>query len=156
MKLPVANFDSYDIDRGSDRRAQRTPLYFPERRAGFDRRSRDGWRGAYEEGLQTYRDSPTSFLLLLATIVVFNYIDYQLTLRVLDAGGSKLNPIMARLFEISPIVAATAKLGAVGAVAVGLLALGRYRRTLETSLVLLMAYTALMFYHAGVAIQIGS
>ncbi len=94
------------------------------------------------------------FLLVLATIVVFNYIDYQLTVRVLEAGGAELNPIMARLFDISPVVAAAAKLGAVGAVAVVLLLLRRYRRTLEVSLILLMAYTALMFYHASLAIQI--
>ena len=61
---------------------------------------------------------------------------------------------MARLFEISPVVAAATKLGIVGAVVVVLLMLSRYRRTLEASLVLLVTFTALMFYHAILAVRI--
>lgn len=146
--------DTYDTSRGTDRRIRRRPLYFPERRAGFERRDRHGWRGAYQDGLRTYRDNPTTFLLVLATIVVFNYIDYQLTVRVIAQGGVELNPVMARLFALGPVAAATAKLGAVGASVLVLLSLRRYRRTLEASLLLLVGYTALMFYHAGLAIQI--
>jgi hypothetical protein len=146
--------ETYDAGRGTDRRIRRTPFYFPERRAGFERRDRDGWRGAYQDGLRTYRDKPMTFLLVLATIVVFNYIDYQLTVRVLAAGGVELNPVMVRLFALSPIAAATAKLGAVGVSVLILLSLRRYRRTLEESLLLLVGYSALMFYHAGLAIQI--
>lgn len=152
--LLVINSDAYDAGRGPDRRIERTSLYFPERREGFERRIKDGWRGSYAVGLQTYRDNPMTFLLVLATVVVFNYIDYQLTIGVLQAGGVELNPLMARLFDVSPVVAAAAKIGAVGAVAVVLLSLRRYRRTLEASLVLLVTYTALMFYHAGLAIRI--
>ncbi|MCP4305368.1 MAG: hypothetical protein GY926_27070 [bacterium] len=145
--------ETYDASRGADRREQRTPLYFPERRAGFERRNRAGWRGTYQESLRTYRDNPSTFMLVLATIVVFNYIDYQLTVRILGAGGVELNPLMARLFALSPIAAVTAKLGAVGVSMLILLSLRQYRRTLEASLLLLVAYTALMFYHAGLAIQ---
>lgn len=139
-----------------DRRVQRTPFHFPERRTGFDRRLAEvpGWGGMWDEGLRKYRDNRTGFLLVLATIIVFNYVDYLLTIRVLRVGGTELNPIMARLFEISPVVAATAKLGTVGAAALVLLTLRRYRRTLEASLVLLFAFTALMFYHAFLAVQI--
>jgi len=142
--------------RDSDRRLRRSPFHFPERRSGFDRRLSHAasWRRAYDCTLRNYRDNKTTFLLVLATIVVFNYVDYLLTVRVLQAGGAELNPIMARLFEISPVVAATAKIGAVGAAVLVLLALRRYRRTLETSLVLLITFTALMFYHARVAVQI--
>ncbi len=142
--------------RGIDRRIQRTPFYFPERRSGFDRRAprNGGWRGSYDAALRKYRDNKSTFLLVLATIVVFNYVDYLLTIRVLRAGGSELNPIMARLFEISPFAAATAKLGTVGVAVLILLALGRYRRTLEASLVLLLAFTALMFYHAAIAVRL--
>ena len=35
-----------------------------------------------------------------------------------------------------------------------LLMLRRFRRTLEASLVLLLAFTALMFYHGALAIQL--
>ncbi len=104
--------------------------------------------------MRSYRDNQTSFLLVLATIIVFNYVDYLLTVRVLRAGGAELNPLMARLFEISPVVAAAAKMGTVGAAVLVLMLLRRYRRTLEASLVLLLAFTALMFYHAAVAIQL--
>ncbi len=104
--------------------------------------------------MRKYRENKSTFLLVLATIIVFNYVDYLLTIRVLRAGGQELNPIMARLFEISPVVAATAKLGTVGAAVLVLLMLRRYRRTLEASLVLLLAFTALMFYHAALAIRI--
>ena len=75
-------------------------------------------------------------------------------MRVLQAGGVELNPIMARLFEISPVVAAAAKIGTVGAAVLVLMSLRRYRRTLEASLILLLAFTALMFYHAALAIQL--
>ncbi|MDJ0923797.1 MAG: DUF5658 family protein [Acidimicrobiia bacterium] len=139
-----------------DRRVQRAPFHFPERRSGFDRRAGTdtGWRGLWDASMRKYRENKSTFLLVLATIIVFNYVDYLLTIRVLRAGGQELNPIMARLFEISPVVAATAKLGTVGAAVLVLLMLRRYRRTLEASLVLLLAFTALMFYHAALAIRI--
>ena len=138
-----------------ERRVRHTPFHFPERRSGFDRRlvEEPGLRGLWETSLRKYRDNRTGFLLVLATIVVFNYVDYLLTYRVLQAGGSELNPVMARLFEISPVVAASTKLGTVGIAVLVLLTLRRYRRTLEASLILLVAFTALMFYHAAVAVQ---
>jgi hypothetical protein len=144
--------------RATDRRVLRNPFHFPDRRTGFDRRfaEKRGWRRSYDRSLRCYRDNKTMFLLVLATIIVFNYVDYVLTIRVLEAGGMELNPIMARLFEISPVVAAAAKIGAVGAAALVLLALRRYRRTLEVSLVLLVSFSALMFYHASLAVQIAA
>ena len=142
--------------RGPDRRVRRDLLHFPERRSGFDRRmtTAAGWRGMWDASLHKYRENKITFMIVLATIIVFNYVDYLLTVRVLRAGGAELNPIMAHLFEISPVVAATAKLGAVGAAVLILLMLRRYRRTLEASLVLLAAFTALMFYHAAIAVRL--
>lgn len=83
-------------------------------------------------------------------------MDYLLTLRVLEAGGSELNPLMARLFSIGPTAAALAKLGAVGAAVLVLLALHRYRRTLEVAIVLLVGFSGLMFYHVMLAVRIAS
>ena len=142
--------------RGDDRRRHRTLLRYPERRSGFDRRRRSGWRGRYEAGLRELADRPQTLLLVLATIVVFNFMDYWLTLRVLEAGGSELNPIMDRLFSIGPESAALVKLGLAGLVVLGLLALRRYRRTLEVAIVVLLSYSALMFYHVLVAIRIAA
>ena len=142
--------------RGSDRRVRRSRLRFPERRSGFDRRRHTGssWRESYDAALRSYGDNRTTFLLVLATIIVFNFVDYMLTVRVLGAGGIELNPIMARLFEISPVVAATLKISLVGAATLVLLVLQRYRRTLEASLALLVGFAALMFYHSLVAISL--
>lgn len=142
--------------RGVDRRVRRSRFHFPERRSGFDRRlvERPGWPGMWDASMRKYRDNQQTFLLVLATIIVFNYVDYLLTYRVLRAGGAELNPVMARLFEISPVVAAVAKMGTVGAAVLVLMLLRRYRRTLEASLILLVAFTALMFYHAAIAIQL--
>ena len=143
-------------DRRGDRRLHRTPFHFPERRTGFDRRlpRSAGWSAYYDANLRSYRDSKSMFLLVLATVVVFNYVDYLLTFRVLRAGGIELNPIIAYLFEISPVLAASIKLGGVGVAVLVLLMLRRYRRTLEASLVLLASYTALMFYHAALALRL--
>jgi hypothetical protein len=141
--------------RDLDRRQRHTAFYFPERRTGFDRRRsyQSAWRRHYDASLRRLRDSPTMFPLVLATIVVLNYVDYTLTVRVLRAGGAELNPLMALLFETDPVIAAVAKFGSVGAVVLVLLLLRRYRRTLETSLVLLVGFSALTFYHAVVAIE---
>ncbi len=92
-------------------------------------------------------------MLVLATIVVFNFIDLHLTIRVLRNGGVEINPIMARLIAWGPLPAATIKLGVIGIVVLVLLSLRRFRRTLETSLLLLMTYSGLVLYHVLLAAQ---
>lgn len=136
---------------------RRSLFRFPERRSGFDRREGDHsrLRNAYDRALREYGARPHRFLLVLATITVFNFLDFVLTIRALRAGSKELNPVMARLFSISPTVAALAKLGAGGLAVVILLALRRYKRTLEASVVVLLAFTALMFYHVLVARSFG-
>lgn len=142
--------------RDLERRQDHTAFFFPERRTGFDRRRSDqsAWKQHYDASLRRLRDSPTMFPLVLATIIVLNYVDYMLTVRVLQAGGAELNPLMALLFETDPVIAAVAKFGSVGAVVLVLLLLRRYRRTLEASLVLLLGFSALTFYHAALAIKL--
>lgn len=142
--------------RAHERRMNRSPFRFPERRSGFDRRNADGWRGRYHAELRRYADRPSTLLLVLATIVVFNFMDLYLTVRVLDAGGSELNPVMEHLFSLGPMAAALAKLGVVGVAVLVLLALRRYRRTLEVSLLLLVSYSLLMIYHVGLALRIAA
>lgn len=139
--------------RSRERRVRRSLWQFPERRSGFERREQPGWRGRYEADLHNYADSRLAFPLVLATIVVFNLIDYVMTVRVLGVGGLELNPFMQRLFEMSMETAALVKLLTAGAVVLVLLALRRYRRTLEVSLVILLGYSALMFYHAYLALR---
>lgn len=142
------------VRRRRDRRVLHTPWRFPERRSGFDRRTPDGWRGRYYADLRNYADRRLAFPLVLATIVVFNLIDYVMTVRILGLGGLELNPIMQRLFATSMEVAALVKLLTAGAVTLVLLALRRYRRTLEVSLLVVLAYSALTLYHVYLALQI--
>lgn len=147
--------DSTDagMRRRAERRITRTPLYFPERRTGFDRRRASGWRGRLQTDLETYAESRLTFPLVLAAILVFNLIDYVMTLRVLGVGGVELNPVMDRLFAMGWETAALAKLLTAGVVALVLLALRRYRRTLEVSLLVLVGYSVLTLYHAYLALQ---
>jgi len=134
---------------GKDRRVTRS-LHYPERRAGFVRRDGDmsRLRRAYEISLRQYRENSTRFLLVLATIVVFNFVDLMMTLRVLRLGGVELNPVMRALFGTSLLVASLVKLGVVGALVLILMMLRRYRRTLEVSLVLLIGFSLLIGYYA--------
>lgn len=139
--------------RQRERRVAHTPLRFPERRTGFDRRELPGWRGRYQADLRRYAESRSAFPLVLATIIVFNLIDYVMTIRVLGVGGVELNPVMERLFATSWETAALVKLLTAGLVALVMLALRRYRRTLEVSLFVLLGYSALTFYHVFLALQ---
>ncbi len=135
---------------GSDRRRRRPALRYPERRTGFDQRECQvqGLRGAIDRAMLQYRERRSAFLLVLATIVVFNYLDLMLTFRAIGRGAVEANPIMAFLFASDPVLAAAVKLAIGGGVALTLLALGRFKRVLEASLVILVSFTALMGYHA--------
>ncbi len=138
---------------GRDRRQRYRPRW-NERRSGFDRResARKGLRGAYARMLATYGRDSVRFWTVLATIVVFNFLDLMLTVRALNRGAIEANPVMRTLFWTHPVVAALVKLGVVAVVVLALQRMRRFRRALELSLVLLIGFTALMFYHALFAI----
>jgi hypothetical protein len=89
----------------------------------------------------------------MATILIFNFIDYAMTVRALGAGALELNPVMQRLFAMGWETAALVKLLTAGVVVLVLTGLRRYRRTLELSLVVLLGYSVLTFYHAYLALQ---
>ena len=78
----------------ADRRRRRE-LRLRERRSGFERRSVDssGLRLAYDRALVVYRADSVRFWTVLATIVVFNFLDLMLTIRSLDRGAIALNPL---------------------------------------------------------------
>ena len=145
-------------ERDTDRRARedRRRRYRPrirERRSGFDRRAKTttGARAAYNRMLMTYGRDSVRFWTVLATIVVFNFLDLMLTSRALNRGAIEANPVMRNLFWTHPVVAALVKVGVVAAVVLALQRMRRYRQALELSLVLLVGFTALMFYHAAFA-----
>jgi hypothetical protein len=147
--------DSTDatVGRQRERRVTRTALFFPERRSGFDRRRLPGWRGRLQADLERYAQSRLTFPLVMATILIFNFIDYAMTVRALGAGALELNPVMQRLFAMGWETAALVKLLTAGVVVLVLTGLRRYRRTLELSLVVLLGYSVLTFYHAYLALQ---
>jgi hypothetical protein len=141
---------------GGERRVRRVSFHLPERRSGFDQRRcrTSGLRCYYERGLRDFRSNRSAFLLVLATIVVFNYVDLLLTVRALDLGAIEANPVMARLFEADLVLAAVVKLGIGGAAVLLLLAMRRFRRVLEASLVLVVGFSVLMGYHAVLALSL--
>ncbi len=145
--------DSIDRRSGVDRR-RRYSLRLRERRSGFDRRNREteGLRAAYERALLRIARDSVTFSTVLATIVVFNFLDLVLTLRALDMGAEEANPIMRTLFWNHPVAAALVKLGVVAVVVLGLQRLRRYRDAIAFSLILLIGFTALMLYHAAFAV----
>jgi hypothetical protein len=127
-----------------------------ERRTGFDRRdgNRSGLGPAYRRMLQRYGRDSLTFWTVLATIVVFNFLDLILTVRAINRGAEEANPVMRVLFWTEPVIAAVVKIGIVAAVVLMLQRLRRYRQALTASLVLLVGFTALMFYHAGFALKL--
>ncbi len=139
-----------------NRRARRRFVHFPERRSGFDRRtcSHSSLRCAYDRALRTYRADAARFFVVLATIVVLNFVDLLLTVRALGMGAAEINPIMSGLLSSSMVAAALVKVGIVGVVAIMLLSMRRFRRVIELSLLLLGIFTALTTYHALVAIRL--
>lgn len=138
---------------GTERRRRRR-FRFPERRSGFDRRRSDqnALRDSYVRELRKLQGDHLQFWTVLATIVTFNFLDLVLTLEALDDGAVEANPVMRVLFWTEPVAAAIVKLGVVAVVVVVLLRLRRHRAALELALILLVVFTALMFYHAGFAL----
>ena len=137
----------------TDRR-RRSSVRFPERRHGFDRRDRTsrGPGAAYRRALDRFRDDSVAFWTVLATIVVFNFLDLMLTLSALDRGAVEANPVMRALFWTHPLTATLVKLGVVAVVVLMLQRMRPFRSALEVTFALLVGFTALMFYHAGFAL----
>ena len=140
--------------RSETNRRRRYRLRLRERRSGFDRRAVGSNRPSarYQRALLRIRRDSVTFWTVLATIVVFNFVDLMLTVRALDRGANEANPVMRTLFWTHPLTAALVKLGVVGAVVLMLQRMRRYRGALSVSLALLVGFTALMFYHALFAI----
>ena len=132
----------------ADRRSQVVSLHYPERRSGFDRRApRSNLQRTYLRALKTYRSRPRTLLLVLMLLVTLNAADLLLTVVALENGAVEVNPVMAWLFGINPVVAAVYKLGTLAVVALLIFAMRRYRRVLEVSLALVAGFTTLFGYH---------
>ena len=137
-----------DQRSGIDRRVRRMSLYFPDRRRGFVRRQihGSGARAAYNRTLANYRSSPRAIATVLLTIAILNFVDMALTLRALQLGAAELNPIMAALIDLDPLLATAFKASIVFGVVAVMWAMRRYRQVLEASLVLMGGFMVLITY----------
>ena len=68
--------------------------------------------------LRAYQKEAFQFWLVLAPIVVFNFLDLMLSIWTLDRGAREANPVMRYLFWSDPATAALVKLGVVAVVVV--------------------------------------
>jgi len=97
----------------------------------------------------------TGVWTVLAVVLFFQVLDALLTLRILDRGGSELNPLMAGLIERSePLFVGTK----IGISLVGLMVLGIHKNFLvaRTGLVLLLAlFGGVIGWHFFLALHVG-
>lgn len=135
--------------RGSDRRSGKSTVYFPERRYGFERRRppEGTWRARYHAWLEQYRHDHDTIAVALLVFVLLNLVDLLLTVRALSMGAIEGNPIMAHLFAVDPTLAAVFKVVVGSGIALAVWSARRYRRILETSLVMVAVMTAVLLYH---------
>jgi hypothetical protein len=135
---------------GTDRRVSHVSLRYPERRSGFDRRAPQGGktRLAWTRMLDSYRRRPAVIAFVLAAIIVANAADFTATLVALRIGAREVNPVMAHLLRIDPVLAGAFKLLVAAGVAGAMWVLRRHRRVLEASLLVLAAMAGLLVYHA--------
>jgi len=150
MALSPADISSRTTCRPAqpDRRLRQRP-FAAERRSGFDRRRtvcRSALASAVEAPLVRLRDDPALLAELLVLINLLSVVDLLVTLMLLRRGAIEINPIMARLLEYGPGVAAFAKIGVVVLATLGLWLLRRHRAALTTALVLLAAYGSLVTF----------
>jgi hypothetical protein len=84
---------------------------------------------------------------MMVAINVLNLADYLLTLGCLANGGGEANPLMAALFDSSPVYAGFFKLSAVLGVTLILWLFRRHRTAILATLVILAGFLGLYVYH---------
>jgi hypothetical protein len=83
----------------------------------------------------------------LIAINILNLADFLLTLIALESGGQEANPVLRRLFALSPLWAGIFKLVAVLAASLLIWETRRYRKALIVGLCILVVLTLLFVYH---------
>jgi hypothetical protein len=113
--------------------------------------------GVLERILIALRDRPKALRILLITINILNLADFLLTLVALESGGREANPVLRRLFALSPLWAGIFKLVAVLAASLLIWETRRYRKALILGLCVLVVLALLFVYHVlGLAFFSGS
>ena len=148
MKIESAR-DHGRTRRGPDRRSRNGTFYYPERRYGFERRRppEGTWSARYHSWLETFRHDHDTIAVVLLVFVLLNLADLLLTVRALSMGAVEGNPIMAYLFAVDPVLASVFKISVGAGIAIAVWSARRYRRILETSLLMVAVMTAVLFYH---------
>lgn len=124
-----------------ERRQRLIPLFFPERRTGFDR------RGSYPV-TGHIRDNPRTLLVVLVIINILSLIDFAFTWVQLSAGtATEGNPALATLFAVHPFVAWLFKTTLVLGISVAIWHGRKYRAIVLVALLALVTYSALFVYH---------
>ncbi len=142
--------------RGADRRSRNGSFFYPERRYGFERRrpAEGTWGARYHAWLEHYRHDHDTIAVALLVFVVLNLADLLLTVRAMSMGAVEGNPIMAYLFAVDPVLAAVFKVVVGAGIAIAVWSARRYRRILETSLMMVAVMTAVLLYHGYNALMV--
>ena len=132
--------------QGGDRR-QRRKYRFNDRRSGFDRRVNGVKIGPLQRTLITLRDRPRTLVGVLVTVNLLSVADFALTLVALGSGGQEANPVLRRLFAISPLWAGIFKVVVLLAASLLVWETRRYRKALIAALAMLAIFALLFVYH---------
>jgi hypothetical protein len=141
--------ESLEADRRYDERRCSQTYVFRDRRSGFDRRHQP--RGPVarflHDTLVALRDNPSALRVLLVLVNALNLIDFGLTLNALSIGASEANPVMASLFDVSPVWAGVFKVVAILVATAIVWECRRYRKALAAAIVMLFIFAAVFIYH---------
>ena len=84
---------------------------------------------------------------VLATVNLLSVADFALTLVALGSGGQEANPVLRRLFAISPLWAGIFKVVVLLAASLLVWETRRYRKALIAALAMLAIFALLFVYH---------
>jgi hypothetical protein len=130
-----------------DRRARKTPLYWPERRTGFDRRLHPSALGRFvHDTLHHLSRSDRLLLALLVAVNAANLVDMRVTFVLLGQGAIEVNPLMRALLEWNPVFAAITKALIVFGVTLGVWAGRRFKGILAAGVAAGLAFLLLLIY----------
>jgi len=91
----------------------------------------------------------------VAAIALLSIADLLLTWRLVGMGATELNPVMASLLDNGFVGAAAVKISITVVVVAGIVAMRRYRRVLEFSIVLAIGLIVLIGYEVACLVALG-
>ena len=138
--------------RKEERRKNRKLFVLKERRDGFDRRATNqtvGYKLAWE-----LRNNQFLLACVLLLINALNLADLFFTILALRAGHGEANPFLRYLFlNLSPTAGGYVKIASGVLVTLAIWILRKYRRVLETALLILAIYFLIFLFHLYVTLS---